>query len=247
MFKTVDKRKKYIMVMDVETAGGLEQKLVYDLGFAIVDKKGNIIEERSFLIKEIFENKPLMTSAYYAEKVPTYLKDLEEGKHELVSFWQAREELLMMAEHYGVKTFSAYNLNFDMSALKNTTNYILSGGKSHKGNYKFLTPNFKGSEMLCIWSLACELLFSQKSFAKFAVENQLYSKAGNYRTSAEVAYRYMTNDPGFVEEHTGLEDVRIEAEILGRCLRQNKKFISGIINHPWRLVVNQHGKIVLGQ
>ena len=247
MFGSVDKRKKYIMVMDVETAGGLEQKLVYDLGFAVVDKKGNIIEERSYIIREIFEDKNLMDSAYYSEKVPMYRKGLAEGKHTLVSFWQAREELLLMAEHYGVKTFSAYNLNFDMSALKNTTNYLMSGMKSHKGNYKFLTPNFKGSEMLCIWSLACEVLFSQKSFAKFAFNNGKFSQAGNYRTSAEVAYQYMTNDPDFVEEHTGLEDVRIEAEILGRCFRQNKKFVSGIISHPWRMVTKEHGKIVLGQ
>lgn len=246
MFAKVDKRKKYIMVMDVETAGGLAQKLVYDLGFAIVDKKGTIIEERSYLIQEIFEDKQLMDSAYYAEKVPSYRKELAEGKHELVSFWQAREELLLMAEHYGVQTFAAYNLNFDMSALKNTTNYLMSGMKSHKGKYKFLTPTFKNADMLCIWSLACEVLFSQKSFAKFAFKNGKYSEAGNYKTSAEVAYQYMINDPDFVEVHKGLEDVRIEAEILGRCLKQNKKYISGIISHPWRMVTNQHGKVVLG-
>lgn len=247
MFAKVDKRKKYIMVMDVETAGGLEKKLVYDLGFAIADKKGNIIESRSYLIEEIFEDTNLMNSAYYSEKVPSYRKELAEGKHELVSFWKAREELLLMAEHYGVQTFSAYNLNFDMSALKNTTNYLMSGRKSHKGKYSFLTPTFKHAELLCIWSLACEVLFSQKSFAKFAFKNGFYSEAGNYRTSAEVAYRYMTNDPDFVEEHKGLEDVKIEAEILGRCFKQNKKYLSGIISHPWRLVTNEHGKIVLGQ
>ena len=56
----MDRRRKYIMVLDVETTGNIGFPLVYDLGFAIVDKKGNIYEERSFVISEIFDNKKLM-------------------------------------------------------------------------------------------------------------------------------------------------------------------------------------------
>ena len=66
----IDKRRRYIMVLDVETAGGLENPLVYDIGYVITDKKGNIYASRSFIIKEIFDNKRLMTSAYYAERFP---------------------------------------------------------------------------------------------------------------------------------------------------------------------------------
>ena len=56
----VDKRKKYIMVLDVETTNNnMESKfndgLVYDIGFVIMDKKGNIYAKRSFAIKEIFD------------------------------------------------------------------------------------------------------------------------------------------------------------------------------------------------
>lgn len=237
----IDKRKKYFVVLDVETAGGLQDRLTYDVGFAIVDKKGNIYEERSFLIKEIFNDKSLMNSAYYSEKVPSYLNELAEGKHELVSFWEMREILLGLMVQYNVKTFCAYNLKFDMSALKNTTNYLMTG--SVRGSYKFLTPNFKDINLMCIWSLACEVLFSQKSFASFAYKNGFYTQAGNFKTSAEVAYAYMTNNPEYEEEHKGLEDVYIETSILARCLRQNKKFISGIINMPFQLVTKTHGKV----
>lgn len=238
----IDRRRKYFVVLDVETAGGLEGRLTYDVGFAIVDKKGNIYEERSFLIKEIFEDKDLMNSAYYAEKVPSYLRELDEGKHQVVSFWEMREVLLGLMEQYKVSTFCAYNLKFDMSALKNTTNYLMTGNIN--GSYKFLTPNFKGIKLMCLWSLSCEVLFSQKSFASFAFKHKLYNaKTGNFRTTAEVAYAYMTNNPTYKEEHKGLEDVYIETEIMARCLRQNKKFISGIINMPFRLVVKTHGKV----
>ena len=38
----MDRRKKYYLVVDVETANSAQEALVYDLGFAICDKKGNI-------------------------------------------------------------------------------------------------------------------------------------------------------------------------------------------------------------
>ena len=62
------------MVVDVETAGQFGNSLVYDIGYAIADKQGNIYETRSFIIKEIFYNVELMSSAYYARKIPMYLK-----------------------------------------------------------------------------------------------------------------------------------------------------------------------------
>ena len=90
----IDRRKNYIMVMDVETAGGLGNPLVYDLGFAICDKQGKIYAKRSFVIKEIFEQKELMQSAYYAIKIPRYDKALAEGTRDLVSMEFARNEFV---------------------------------------------------------------------------------------------------------------------------------------------------------
>lgn len=241
----IDKRKSYTMVLDVETAGTLAQRLTYDIGLAIADKKGNIVEERSFLIQEIFMDRPLMATAYYAQKIPSYYQDLIEGKHELVSFEYARNEIFSLLEKYNVKTFSAYNLNFDLSALKNTYNYINTGDV--KGGLDFFEPkHFEQMKLKCIWSYACEVLYSQKSFAKFATDNGFYTEKGNYKTSAEVGYAYMTNNPDFVEEHRGLDDVRIEVAIMARCNRQNKKHLSGILGSPWRLVVNTHGAVMVG-
>lgn len=237
----IDRRKHYIMMLDVETAGGLDQKLVYDFGFAIADKQGNIYEERSFVIEEIFSQTDLMNSAYYSEKLPLYHEGLETGKFEMKSFFEAREIFLALMNKYNVKTISAYNLNFDMSALSNTFNYLLTGSTNKK--YYFLTRDQKEVKLLCTWSLACETIFQQKTFKKMALEHGQTTPAGNYKTSAEVAYRYIKNNWAFVEEHTGLADVRIEVEIMAKCFRQKKKTLSGILSHPWRLVVNHHGKV----
>ena len=43
-----DKRKHYYLVIDVETTNNLDDALVYDIGAAIVDKRGNIYENVSY-------------------------------------------------------------------------------------------------------------------------------------------------------------------------------------------------------
>ncbi len=225
----VDKRKKYFMVLDVETAGNIGSPLVYDLGFAICDKKGNIYESRSFIISEIFDQTKLMSTAYYACKLPIYYKGLEEGTFTKVSFVEARAEFLQLMEKYNVETICAYNLMFDMRALKNTTESLYGKGK------KFLTSEYKDVDLLCIWSFACEVLYTQKTFSKVAVAQNWLTEKGNMQTSAEIGWRYISNDYDFIEHHTGFEDVKIECQILAKCISQKKKHESGIISHPWRI------------
>ncbi|MCB7071799.1 hypothetical protein LIZ76_18065, partial [Caldibacillus sp. 210928-DFI.2.22] len=75
----------------------------------------------------------------------------------------------------------------------------------------------KNLEINCIWHMACQTIFSQKSFPKWAFENGYYSKAGNLKTNAEVAYNWMMKTTDFVEEHTGLADVYIETAIMAWC------------------------------
>ena len=224
----IDKRKKYIMVVDVETAGGLDNPLVYDIGYAICDRKGNIYAKRSFIIKEIFDNKRLMNTAYYAKKVPLYIEDIKQGTRTVVTFQEMRQDFLDLMELYQVQTLSAYNLNFDKRALSNTMQYITK-------EKKFLTLTQKNINLLCIWSLACEVLYTQKTFKKVAITQKWLTEKGNIKTSAEIGHRYINADYDFEESHTGLEDVLIEIGILYKCFAQNKKHKSGILGSPWRI------------
>lgn len=228
----MDKRKNYYLVVDTETAGGLDNPLVYDIGFAICDKKGNIYEKHSFIIEEIFDNRPCMDTAYYKEKIPRYLQGLAEGKHKKVSMLEARKVFLDCMRRYNVKAICAYNLPFDMGAIKNTMT-TMYGAKA-----RFLTTEFRGIGLTCIWSLCCQAIYTRPSFQQFVLKNGFLSEKGNPRTSAEIGYRYMTGDVNFIEEHTGLEDVEIEVKLLAYCIRQHKKMDKGIINSPWRLVAN---------
>ena len=87
--------EKFI-VIDTETANSIDDPIVYDIGGAIHDKKGNVYETFSFVIYETFVGmKDVMKSAYYAKKIPMYEEQLKSGERELVRFATMRNKLLV--------------------------------------------------------------------------------------------------------------------------------------------------------
>ena len=90
--KKIDRRKKYVIVLDVETANMAEDALVYDLGFGVYDKQGNEYESYSKVITNIYDKeKDLMQSAYYANKLPQYEQDLKLGTRQKIGLLQAKK------------------------------------------------------------------------------------------------------------------------------------------------------------
>ena len=88
--KKIDRRKKYVIVLDVETANMSEDALVYDLGFGVYDKQGNEYESYSKVITNIYDKeKDLMKSAYYSNKLPQYEQDLKLGTRQKIGLLQA--------------------------------------------------------------------------------------------------------------------------------------------------------------
>jgi hypothetical protein len=221
--------KELALVVDVETAGGFNNPLVYDLGLAVVVRAtGEIIESRSLIVYDVFVGmKNEMQSAYYAEKIPTYDAGIKRGDHDLVRFFTAWGIVRELVAKYGISRVYAYNAGFDRGALDNTLR-VVSGGR-----YRHFMP--RSVRWCCIWHMACQTILSQKRYRRFATANNMVSAAGNIRTSAEAAYAYMTNQPHFIEAHTGLEDVKIEAAILAYVLRQKKRVSEKIARNPWRI------------
>ena len=78
--------------------------------------------------------------------------------------------------------------------------------------------------------MARDTIVKQKLYIKFCEEHGFCQKNGKPRATAEILYRYITNDIEFEEEHTGLADVLIEKEIFAKCMRQHKK----MRKTPWR-------------
>lgn len=229
--KKIDRRRKYILVLDIETANTLEQGLAYDIGYAVTDRRGNIYETQSLMISEMFYNEnQLLQTAYYANKLPRYWIELLQGKRKMVSILTARKMIYRTMRKYGITDVYAYNAYFDTTNLNTTLRYLT------KSEYKWFFPY--GTKYHCIWNMSCQTLFKQKSFLKFAKENKLHSEKGNVSTSAETAYKYITRNTDFNEAHTGLEDVLIETQILVKCFRQHKKMDTSINRLCWKIPQN---------
>lgn len=215
-------KRKNILVLDVETANSLEDALVYDVGFIVADLYGNVKERHSYLIRDIFTLRPeLMQSAYYADKVPSYFVELKQGKHAMTDFYTMRQVILRLMKEYKIKEVYAYNANFDRNALNKTLRYLT------KSRFRWFFPY--GTEFKCIWSMACDTIFQQKTFRKVALQHAWFSPSGRFFSSnAETAHRYMTGAYDFNEEHKGLADVEIEYKILLHARRQKKKMNQNI-------------------
>lgn len=218
--------KKFIMVLDTETANGylingkldLSDSLVYDIGFTVIDKKGNVYCQRSLAIGDILCGEPeLMKTAYYAEKIPQYWKDIKSGKRELVSFLHARNIVKTTMEEYNITTISAHNARFDVNALNTTIRYLT------KSKIRYFFP-FK-TEIWDTMKGAQNTIAKQKGYISFCQKNGYLTrhKKPRVRVTAEILYKYISGDHDFIEKHEGLDDTIIEAKILVQILRQHSK------------------------
>lgn len=212
----IDRRKNYYLTIDTETANGLDDPMMYDLGGAIHDKQGNVYETFSFVIYEIFcLDRALFDTAYYAEKRPMYEEQLAQGSRKIVSIFTARRYLHDLCEKYGVKAIIAHNARFDYKSTNGTLRYL------SKSKYRYFLPY--GVQMWDTLKMAQDTICKQKTYIEFCKENDYCMKNGRPRATAEILYRYIKGNNEFVEDHTGLEDVLIEKEIFAKCMRQHKK------------------------
>ena len=224
----MSRTKEMYLVIDTETCNTIEQPLPYDVGYAICDRYGNIVLEKSFVVAETFlDMAEAMQSAYYAEKIPKYWEDIKNGTRVVKSIWNIRRELHSDMKAYDVKWVGAYNMGFDKRALNNVMRYTT------KSFCRWFFPF--GTKFFCIWHMACQTLMNSRNYIRFAKENGLESEKGNILTSAESCYRYLKNMIDFSESHTGLEDVKIEIEIMAKCFATHKKIDKSINSACWRI------------
>jgi hypothetical protein len=228
--------KTFFLVLDVETANSLEQPLPYDIGWAVCDRYGNILEQRSYIVAEIYHDlSDVMKTAYYAEKIPQYEEDIRTGKRTVATMFTIRRQMLADMKNYKIKQVGAYNMAFDKKALTNLVRYV------SKSFCRWWFPF--GTEFFCIWNMACDALLERKSYIDFAVKNGLLSEKNNILTSAECVYKYMKKNMDFIESHTGLEDVLIEVEIMAYCYRQHKKMQRTINPSCWMRVQKKRKEV----
>jgi hypothetical protein len=222
----MDKRKHYIIVIDTETCP-LDRDLngvvpynmfVYDIGWAVVDKKGNVYETKSYVNRDIFfEEKLLMESSYYAEKLPQYYADIRSGKRKVSTWYNIRKDLVDTMKRYNTHTVCAHNARFDDGAIKNTQRWIT------KSKYRYFFP--RNTEIWDTMKMAQDVVVKTPTYIRFCFDNNFVTahKTPRPQVKAETLYRYITNNTDFIESHTALEDVLIEKEILRYCFAKHQK------------------------
>jgi hypothetical protein len=133
-----DKRRKYFLVLDCETATlphainyigeqrknvAIAKPLIYDLGWQVIDYQGRVYAKKNFLISEIFSVPAVFDTAYYAEKRPLYLEKLNRGEIMLTDWRTAVHELIEDMD--ACEAVGAYNSMFDFKkAIPFTELYI---------------------------------------------------------------------------------------------------------------------------
>lgn len=218
--------KDYILTIDTETATFDHSKgvygcnaLTYDIGVAVCDRLGNIYETLNLVVEDIFQGEyKRMKTSYYADKLPQYFVEIGKGVRSLVSFDDARAQILDLMKKYSIKKVAAYNTSFDYYALKKTNSFL------NKKWYFF--P--KDTQYIDIMKMAKQTFLKNRNYVKFCEENNYLTKNGRPQIKAETVYRYILKDPNFVESHTGLKDVEIETAIMGYLNKRKKKLVREI-------------------
>lgn len=203
--------KKFI-VLDTETTNDIETPICYDVGFAVVDEEGNIYETFSFVVADVFLDEELMQSAYFIEKIPQYWEEIKKGERVLKRYENIRKILALTCKKWNVKAIVAHNARFDYLSTTTTQRYLTCS------KYRYFLPY--GVEIWDSLKMAREC-FNGEEYDTFCYNNDYITKNGRKRYTAEILYRFLTNDNNFVEKHTGLEDVMIEKEIFAYCMRKN--------------------------
>lgn len=267
------------MVLDCETAtlpfikrmGELTAKekqtisiakpLIYDIGWVICDRMGNIYKRVSYLVQETFFVPDIFSTAYYRDKREIYMEKFKSGEI-IPKFWNEIAEELFEDCHK-VKFVSAYNAQFDFKkAIPFTESYIHHlysadynnweyGQRKHceslisKSKRKKDEPsawdsenfNFRGEDfpVVDIWYIACNQLVNEFAYKRACAEFPMISPSGLYfKTSAESVFRYLVDDYDFEESHTAIEDAEIETLILARAFKRGQQIEIGIRAFPFR-------------
>ena len=270
-------KKLTYMVVDTETAtlpfaaeianGDAEKKkkiaiarpLVYDIGWTITNRQGEILDSKQYLIAETFSVPAVFNTAYYAEKRPRYLDMLKCGETTVLP-WDAIMEIFL-ADLRKVDAVGAFNSMFDFKkAIPFTELYIrklyspdyqrweqvqrqlcgrIANEKYRKDPEKEFDADcfkFRGESfpLFDLWGLATSHLLNTVAYKTECLNHGLLTASGTFfKTSAESSYQYLCNKYDFIESHTALDDAMIETFILSRIANRHA-ITPGISFFPFR-------------
>lgn len=200
-----------VLVFDTETTS-VEKPFAYDLGYVIMNRNGEILLRKSFVIEQVWHNLPLFESAYYKEKRPTYVSEMRGKRTVMTKFGYAMSEMARDVRNYNVSAVYAFNSDFDDKVFSFCCDW-----------FKVRNP-IESIPVFDIWAYASNFISNTESYQDFCEANNRFTESGNFSGNAETLYQFLTHDPLFEEAHHGLADAEIEAAILYECIQRGAKW-----------------------
>ena len=226
------------MVLDTETTS-LDKPFCYDIGYAIFNTNDELVERRHFIVEQIWHNLPLFESAYYKDKRAVYVQMLRARKVVMDKWGYIMRQCARDIRQHGVTDVYAYNSDFDDKVSNFNCDW-----------FKCINP-FETLPIHDIWGYASQYITNEDDYKAFCESNEYFTDTGNYKGSAEVVFRYLTNDTDFTEAHMGAYDVDIEAIILQYCFekgaeRNHDYKVVKVLNRPKLVpfVIKVNGKVI---
>lgn len=209
------------IMFDTETTNDIDCPICYDFGFSVLDTdNGSILEKHSYVVADIFLDKEMMSYAFFSDKIPQYWEDIKAGKRLLRRWSTIRAIVRDVMAQYEITTVIAHNMRFDYCSTNTTQRYLTSS------KYRYFFPY--GTKFACTLKMARDVFGKDEKYITFCQDNGFTTKHNKPKLTAEIIYRYLTNDVEFVESHTGLEDVEIETQIYFECVNR-KPTVEGLL------------------
>lgn len=206
------KKMNYYLILDTETTNDIDCPICYDIGWCITDENKNVIKTRSYVVAETFLDEDLMANAFFKDKIPQYLDEIDKGERQLCKLDIIRIALAKDMANFGIDTIIAHNARFDYRSCQTTQRYFTNS------KYRWFFPY--GTKFCDTLAMARQSYKNDNNYRKFCTENDLVCGNGQPRFTAEVLTRFFNNNTDFIESHTGLEDCLIEKEIFFKCLEK---------------------------
>lgn len=195
------------IVFDTETVS-LEKPFCYNIGYTIVEvESGKKLLKRDYVVEQVWHNPMLFITAYYADKRDIYVKAMRSRKTLMAKYGYICQTMIRDFIKFDVVGAYAYNSPFDDKVFAYNSDW-----------FKCNNP-FDNLPIFDIRGYVHHFMIDD-NFKAFCEEHGYFTDSGNYSTTAETVYRYLTGNTEFVEDHTALSDSEIEAEILLECIKR---------------------------
>ena len=166
------------VVFDTETTS-LNKPFCYNIGYIIVTEAGATALRRDYVVEQIWHNLPLFSTAYYTEKRPLYISMMKSHKAKMEKFCYICAQMRRDFKNYNVERAFAYNSSFDERVFEFNSDW-----------FKCINP-FDELEVVDIRGFVHKYLISS-AFKEFCENYNLFTENGNYSTTAETMYKFIT-------------------------------------------------------